>query len=166
MVIINDTNIWIDLKFTNLIDQIFLLPYKIAVPNILYNDELKDVDGPTLERNGIEILEMTDDEVMETAQRSSKTKRVSFNDLTTLVVAKTRGYTLVTGDGNLRRIAQKESVSLRGTIWLIDELITNHIISYTEGISACQALIDYQRRLPKDELEKRIQLWNDEAAAD
>lgn len=38
MVIINDTNIWIDLKLTNIIEKVFLLPYELAVPDILYND--------------------------------------------------------------------------------------------------------------------------------
>lgn len=88
MVIINDTNIWIDLKFINLLDKVFLLPYDIAVPDILYNEELKDMDGAILESNGIKILEMTQDEILETAMRSQQTNRVSFNDLTTLVVAK------------------------------------------------------------------------------
>ena len=34
MVIINDTNIWIDLKLTNIIEKVFLLPYELAVPDI------------------------------------------------------------------------------------------------------------------------------------
>lgn len=70
MVIINDTNIWIDLKLTNIIEKVFLLPYELAVPDILYNDELKDMDGELLEANGIKIIEMTNDEVVETAERS------------------------------------------------------------------------------------------------
>lgn len=82
MVIINDTNIWIDLKLTNIIEKVFLLPYELAVPDILYNDELKDMDGELLEANGIKIIEMTNDEVVETAERSGMTNRVSFNDLT------------------------------------------------------------------------------------
>ena len=128
MVIINDTNIWIDLKLTNIIEKVFLLPYELAVPDILYNDELKDMDGELLEANGIKIIEMTNDEVVETAERSGMTNRVSFNDLTTLVVAKSRGYILVTGDGNLRKIAKSENVELRGTIWLIDEMVSNNIL--------------------------------------
>lgn len=67
MVIINDTNIWIDLKLTNIIEKVFLLPYELAVPDILYNDELKDMNGELLEANGIKIIEMTNDEVVETA---------------------------------------------------------------------------------------------------
>lgn len=168
MVIINDTNIWIDLKFINLLDKVFLLPYDIAVPDILYNEELKDMDGAILESNGIKILEMTQDEILETAMRSQQTNRVSFNDLTTLVVAKKRGYILVTGDGNLRKIAQKEKLILKGTIWIIDEMVSNAVISHKEAAYACQKLIEIQRRLPQDELLKRIEKWIaiDEVAID
>ena len=117
MILINDTNIWIDLKVTNLIKEVFKLPYEIGVPNILFHDELEELDGDLLLQSGIKILEMTESEVLETANRSNNTNKVSFNDLTTLVVAKNRNAVLVTGDGNLRKIAKEEKVQLKGTIW-------------------------------------------------
>lgn len=166
MVIINDTNIWIDLKLTNIIEKVFLLPYELAVPDILYNDELKDMDGELLEANGIKIIEMTNDEVVETAERSGMTNRVSFNDLTTLVVAKSRGYILVTGDGNLRKIAKSENVELRGTIWLIDEMVSNNILDIGEAALICKKLLQLKRRLPKEELQLRIKRWMEEVAID
>lgn len=166
MVIINDTNIWIDLKLTNIIEKVFLLPYELAVPDILYNDELKDMDGELLEANGIKIIEMTNDEVAETAERSGMTNRVSFNDLTTLVVAKSRGYILVTGDGNLRKIAKSENVELRGTIWLIDEMVSNNILDIGEAALICKKLLQLKRRLPKEELQLRIKRWTEEVAID
>lgn len=166
MVIINDTNIWIDLKLTNIIEKVFLLPYELAVPDILYNDELKDMDGELLEANGIKIIEMTNDEVVETAERSGMTNRVSFNDLTTLVVAKSRGYILVTGDGNLRKIAKSENVELRGTIWLIDEMVSNNILDIGEAALICKKLLQLKRRLPKEELQLRIKRWTEEVAID
>ena len=166
MVIINDTNIWIDLKLTNIIEKVFLLPYELAVPDILYNDELKDMDGELLEANGIKIIEMTNDEVVETAERSGMTNRVSFNDLTTLVVAKSRGYILVTGDGNLRKIANSENVELRGTIWLIDEMVSNNILDIGEAALICKKLLQLKRRLPKEELQLRIKRWTEEVAID
>lgn len=166
MVIINDTNIWIDLKLTNIIEKVFLLPYELAVPDILYNDELKDMDGELLEANGIKIIEMTNDEVVETAERSGMTNRVSFNDLITLVVAKSRGYILVTGDGNLRKIAKSENVELRGTIWLIDEMVSNNILDIGEAALICKKLLQLKRRLPKEELQLRIKRWTEEVAID
>lgn len=164
MLLINDTNIWIDLKAINLIKEVFSLPYKIGVPNILYNDELKEKDGRLLESCGIIILEMTENEVLETAMRSSQTNRVSFNDLTTLVVAKERGYTLVTGDGNLRKIASKERISLKGTIWLLDEMVEYKVITKEKAAIACQELLKQGRRLPKEELIRRISKWTDAVA--
>lgn len=167
MIIINDTNIWIDLKYINLIESVFKLPYEIGVPDILYNEELKDIDGEILEASGVNIIEMTEEEIMETAVRSSKTTKVSFNDLTTLVIAKSRKYTLVTGDGNLRKIAQMESVELKGTIWLIDEMVKFEVISKEKAVLVCKELIRIGRRLPKHELINRINKWeNSEAAID
>ena len=124
------------------------------------------MDGELLEANGIKIIEMTNDEVLETAERSGMTNRVSFNDLTTLVVAKSRGYILVTGDGNLRKIAKSENVELRGTIWLIDEMVSNNILDIGEAAIICKKLLQLKRRLPKEELQLRIKRWTEEVAID
>nr|DAY63878.1 MAG TPA: hypothetical protein [Caudoviricetes sp.] len=159
MIIINDTNIWIDLKYTNLLDEVFQLPYEIAIPNILFNDELKEKDGDLLEERGVKILEMTDEEVMDTVVLSRDTNKVSFNDLTTLVVARKRNYVLVTGDGNLRKMASSYNIELRGTLWLLDELVKYEIISFETAIEACEKLLASTRRLPKIELQKRIVSW-------
>ena len=160
MILINDTNIWIDLKVTNLIKEVFKLPYEIGGPNILFHDELEELDGDLLLQSGIKILEMTESEVLETANRSNNTNKVSFNDLTTLVVAKNRNAVLVTGDGNLRKIAKEEKVQLKGTIWLIDSMVSTRIISYNHGVEVCKVLLQNGRRLPKDELQKRINAWS------
>lgn len=66
---------------------------------------------------------------------------------------------MVTGDGNLRKLAKKESVELKGTIWLIDMLVEEQVITEGEGATACQVLLDIGRRLPKDELRQRIDKW-------
>lgn len=161
MILINDTNIWIDLKVANLIKEVFKLSYEIGVPNLLFYDELEELDGELLRQSGIKILEMTESEVLDTAIRSNKTNKVSFNDLTTLVVAKSRNAILVTGDGNLRKIANDEKVKLKGTIWLIDNMIECKIISYKRGAEVCRILLENGRRLPKDELKKRIEKWDD-----
>lgn len=165
MLIINDTNIWIDLKAINLIESVFHLPYDIGVPDILYDDELKDMDGELLQANGIKILEMTEDEIMNTVFRSRQTKKVSFNDLTTLVLAKSRGHILVTGDKNLRSIAQSENVALKGTIWLIDEMVRYSIITKKKAAFVCSELISLGRRLPREELINRINEWQSSEVA-
>lgn len=164
--IINDTNIWIDLKCIGLLKEVFLLPYTIGVPDILYAEELEEIDGVDLKNYGIVIIKMTESEILETAIRSSKINRVSFNDLTTLVLAKSRNCILVTGDGNLRKEARKDHIDLKDTIWLIDEMVGNNVITKIKAVDICKKLIKEGRRLPKEELEKRIVIWDDEVAVD
>lgn len=161
MILINDTNIWIDLKYVNLVDEVFKLPYDIGVPNILFDEELKDTDSEILLKNNINILEMTIDEMLETSEMFNNTTGVSFNDLTTLVVSHKRNCTLVTGDGNLRKLALSKNVNLRGSIWLLDELVEHKIISKHKAYEACNTLLNSSRRLPQNELKKRIQKWKD-----
>jgi len=161
MILINDTNIWIDLKHVNLVEEVFKLPFEIGVPDILFNEELMDRDGELLLKNNLNIIEMTPEELLETGELLNSTTGVSFNDLTTLVISANRNYTLVTGDGNLRKIALSKNVNLRGSIWILDQLVENNIISKPRGVKACKDFLSGGRRLPIGELKKRIEIWKD-----
>lgn len=158
--IINDTNIWIDLKTADILEEIFKLPYKIVCPDILFYDELSDNEGDLLLTLGIEIIELNNTEMQEVEDISNENRSISFNDTTAFILAKNRKYTLVTGDKVLRKIADKNNVAYKGTIWLIDELVNKKIISYSEGVTCCESLLNNSRRLPKTELEKRINNWS------
>lgn len=162
MILINDTNIWIDLKHVNLVEEVFKLPFEIGATDILFNEELMDRDGELLLKNNIKIIEMTTEELLETGELLNSTTGVGFNDLTTLVVSDKRDYTLVTGDGNLRKIAQRKNVRLKGSIWILDQLVENNIISKPRGVKACEDFLSGGgRRLPINELKKRIEIWKD-----
>ena len=158
--IINDTNIWIDLKTADIMEKIFNLPYKIVCPDILFYDELINNEGDLLLSFGIEILELNNMEMQEVENFSNENRSISFNDTTAFILAKNRKYTLVTGDKALRKIAGRNNVEYKETIQLIDELVNKKIISFSDGITCCKKLLNYSRRLPKSELEKRINNWS------
>lgn len=158
--IINDTNIWIDLKYADLLDKVFCLPYKIACPDILFYDELAKEEGDILIELGLEVLEMSSDEISEVEIVSNENRNISFNDSTALILAKARNYLLITGDMALRKVADKKKIECKGSLWLIDELVENSVISLEDAISCCEKLKKSGRRLPKNELDKRIEKWS------
>jgi hypothetical protein len=53
--LVSDTNIFIDLEEGNLLNEFFALPYEIAVPDILYYEEL-DTSHSHLVNCGLQVL--------------------------------------------------------------------------------------------------------------
>ena len=76
------------------------------MPDLLYNRELADFGGPELIARGLRVEELTKEEVaVAQAVRGAHTK-LSLPDAFAYSLASVRGWTLLTGDGELRALAQ------------------------------------------------------------
>ncbi|MDE6637914.1 MAG: type II toxin-antitoxin system VapC family toxin, partial [Muribaculaceae bacterium] len=67
--------------------------------------------------------------------------------------------TLLTGDRQLRRYAEANNVSVRGILFIFDELVANNVISSQQASAKLRELVAINVRLPKSEIEKRINNW-------
>lgn len=66
---------------------------------------------------------------------------------------------LLTGDGRLRKVAIAEGVTVRGTLWVFDELLKTGKITEVEFkgyMSDLKKLNGGQVRLPEMEIDKRM----------
>lgn len=66
---------------------------------------------------------------------------------------------LLTGDGRLRKTAAAEGVTVRGTLWIFDELLRSGKISedeYREFMMELKRQNGNTIRLPEMEIDKRI----------
>jgi hypothetical protein len=48
------------------------------------------------------------------------------------------------------------NIEVHGSIWIVDELVTKSLISNEKAIELFEQLLITNSRLPKDEIEKRI----------
>jgi len=75
-------------------------------------------------------------------------RQPSRNDLFALSLAKQEDCDLLTGDKHLRVAAEREGVSVHGTIWLVETLVSEGKISVTVARSAYERMSASGRRLP------------------
>ena len=90
--------------------------------------------------------------------------KLSIYDRIALAIAKHRGITLLTGDGALRKAARAEGVHVLGTIGILDRLVGFGLIEeaeYVECLKSLQAHNGREVRLPKAELEQRLNRHNE-----
>ena len=86
---------------------------------------------------------------------------LSFEDCSVWYYSKILSGILLTGDGKLRKQARKDNLEVRGIIYLFDEFLRQGIITFQEAVEKIKQLSLLNNRLPKKEIEKRINLWNE-----
>jgi len=98
-------------------------------------------------------------EMLEAEKLEKKYSQPGRIDLISLFLAIREKAILLTGDEALRVAAQKEGANVHGTLWLLDAMVENGAISKAEGYRSLELMINAGRRLPKNEVILRMNLW-------
>lgn len=162
--LISDTNILIDMEAGALMETFFRLPMQFGIPDLLYYEEIEP-DSPGLADLGLQIMEVSGHFVAY-AQKLPKQHnhllaakngpKPSHNDYLALALAKQEVCTLLTGDTNLRTVAEKEEVNVMGTIGLLCAMVENQLLTVDDALQALDRMKTGKRRLPWLEAEKRL----------
>lgn len=153
--LISDANILIDMEDGNLIPVVFQLAYEIAVPDILFELELRDRHSHLLQA-GIKVKSLDSESIKKTEFLTRQYPRPSLIDLSALALALQERCPLLTGDRALRVVAEKEGVEVHGTIWIIEELLNQKIISQAQAKRSFDAMRLKGSRLPWGDVEKLL----------
>ena len=80
----------------------------------------------------------------------------SDNAFFAFVLAKQETCPLITGDAQLRRVVVAEGVELRGTIWIVEQMIIEGFLTCDEAQEVFDTMKSKERRLPWDKAEEMI----------
>lgn len=144
---ISDANILIDVEVGGLLAPMFSLGYQFAVPDVLYFEELAEQHAHWCDM-GLIVKSLPAEGVARVQALSQKYKRPSRNDLFALALAEQAQCTLLTGDASLRLAAEAEQVAVKGTIWLVTEMVHRKCITASLARVAYKAMQEQGRRLP------------------
>jgi predicted nucleic acid-binding protein len=144
---ISDANILIDVEVGGLQAPMFSLGYRFVVPDVLYWEELADQHAHWLGM-GLQIQSLSAEGVARVQTLSQKHKRPSRNDLFALALAEHAQCPLLTGDAALRSAAQAEHIEVKGTVWLVEEMLRKKCITATVARVAFKTMQEQGRRLP------------------
>ena len=86
---------------------------------------------------------------------------VSIPDCAVWNYAKKHRYTLLTGDGQLRKKAIESNVTVKGIIYIFDHLVECEIITPQSAVIKLQELLKHNSRLPKSIIQERIEKWSE-----
>jgi hypothetical protein len=160
VLLVSDTSVLIDLERGGLLAAVFALPMKFAVPDLLYERELRTWPGGDLKEAGLLVLALDADGVELAQGYRRRERRLSLPDAFALSLAKTGGHVLLAGDACLREQADVEGVECHGVLWVFDALFEQAIVTGADLASALRHLAAHRRcRLPAAEIQKRLQKY-------
>jgi len=125
----------------------------------LLREELLNPPFDSLAEMGLLVGNLTFEEVGEITIMMGRYPKLSYFDISVLILARDKNTILITGDEALRNAAADNSVDCRGTCWLIDYLANEGLITYTEAIAAYTVLLKKPRYPPKDECKALLAQW-------
>ena len=152
---ISDANILIDVEVGGLMASMFSLGYQFAVPDVLYFEELAEQHAHWQDM-GLKIKSLSAEGVARVQALSQKYKRPSRNDLFALALAEHEQCPLLTGDAALRSAAEAEHIEVKGTIWLVSEMVRQQCITVAVARAAYKKMQEHGRRLPWELTENSL----------
>lgn len=159
-VLLPDTSVLVDLERGKILEAIFCLPFNFAVPSLLYKMELQDYGGDALINLGLRLEALDNEEVALARSYWLERRSLSVPDSWALALAKSRSWVLLSGDKKLVELAKEEEVAVHGLLWLFDRMHEEGVANGNRLGTSLRVIAAHPRcRLPKAEIEKRLQIY-------
>lgn len=155
LLLISDANVLMDIEVGDLVAPMFSLSYQFAVPDVLYYEELEEQHAHLLDM-GLQTRTLSPKSVERVQTLSQTHVKPGRNDLFALALAEVEECPLLTGDAALRQAAETEHVEVKGTVWLISEMVREQRITTPVARAALQKMRINGRRLPWEAAEQML----------
>lgn len=163
-IVVNDTNILIDLYNAGLMQYIKCLELEFRTLDLVVNEieERKQNESVRrLIRDGtLKVFSLSGEQVLKVYEMIESYQgkcSLSAEDVSVLVYAIDNGCRLLTGDKALRARAALENVKVSGILFLTDMLTDNQIVNNRDMIAALERLLESNNRLPRSLIRERIE---------
>jgi len=157
-IVIQDTCILFDLVDLGLLKDFFQLDFVVyttpyVIEEILTENHKKEI---TFYQNNGQLSVDSNGTLEAITTIFNEFEELSFADSSVLELAIRRDAVLFSADGSLRRISRRKKVIVRGTLWIIEKLYEEKLITLGVAIERLENYIDINARAPIKEINKLI----------
>jgi len=154
--VLTDVSVFFDLFEVQLLAEFFGMEWEILTTEIIYDEILEQDQQEEFAKwrrsNLLTVIEFNGDEIEQIRLMKTKLRNRSIADKSLLWKAKDLSAPLLTCDARLRKEAEHQKIEVHGSIWVIEKMNLNGVISNTKAIDKLELLKEINIRLP----EKRI----------
>jgi predicted nucleic acid-binding protein len=137
-IIINDANILIDLVHLDLMKEFIQLELELKTTDFVFeelNDDQKVIIEAYINSENIELITTEEEEDFESITTIlENSSGLSFEDCSVWHYANKLNGILLSGDGKLRKQALANGISVKGILYIFDQLLLNGLISFEYAI--------------------------------
>ena len=118
---------------------------------------MAEFGGAELIARGLRVEELTSAELTVAQRIRGARPKLSLPDAYAYSLASGRQWGLLSGDGELRALAQAEQIPLFGVLWVLDQLFDGRVIEAAVIVTGLETIAAHPRcRLPGAEIELRL----------
>jgi len=155
-----DSSVLIDLERGELLELAFKCGMVMLVPDLLFENELRDNNGPYLVKLGLGVTTLTPEELQQAQDLQAARPPLSLEDCFALICACRPDHILLAGDGPLRRECANRNITCRGVLWFLDQMLAAGGASRATLCEGLNKIANHHRsRLPKQEVQLRLRSW-------
>jgi predicted nucleic acid-binding protein len=162
-IVINDANILIDLVKIDLMNQFVQLDMELKTTDFVLeelNDEQKNIVKQFIEAGKIEIIVTEEvEDFVGIASVLENSSGLSFEDCSVWYYANKLDVILLSGDGRLRKLAIANGITVRGVLYVFDQLLLKELLTFEVAIEKIELLYKINSRLPIQSKNERIAHW-------
>jgi len=163
--IVSDGGCLIDLAKASLLDAFVKLPYRILIPNTLFEDELlklTNAQKKALVRGGLKVIDLPGERVLRAQRVVRGTPQLSVHEGFAFALAETyAGCILLSGRGPLSTFATSHHMKVHGVLWVVDKIHSNNLGTAASLHAALLLLANNPGvRLPRRKLTASINKYN------
>lgn len=160
IILVSDTSILIDLERGGLLEAAFSCGMTLVVPDLLYERELENENGPYLKSLGLGVVSLSSAEATFAQEVSNARPGLSLPDCFALSCATRPDHVLVTGDKLLRKEASNRLGAVFGLLWMLDQMHASGRVPAATLLDGLTSIVQHPRaRLPSEEVRKRLTTW-------
>ncbi len=157
---ITDANIFIDLIYIELLDELFDIELELHT-TINVVSELNDAQQKALLKYSKKSrLTLHSQEEFSIPEAIRKSKKLSDSDKSVFSLALELDAFILTGDGVIRKVSGIQKIEVHGMLWLFDRFLERKCISKKKALQLLKVLMKFNKRLPVNECEERIIRWS------
>lgn len=164
IIVITDACFLIDLIDIDLFEEFLGLGYQVHITSSVFSelegDEYVKPVSKCIKQKKMFLYNLTaaDQTALEKLMRKHS-YRLSEPDCSCLYLAKEIKATILTCEKLLTKVAIKLNLDVHGSLWILDQLLDNSIITKRIAYRKLKDLILINPRLPVKECQKRLKRW-------
>ncbi|MFH2047963.1 MAG: hypothetical protein ABIJ12_00835 [bacterium] len=157
---IADANILFDLFDIDLFEAFLRLDLNVHISQFVMDETEEPGQRERVENNDGILVQYFDSNDLEQIQLIDQNNRgLSFEDCSILLMRQKQEAVILTGDGLLRRTAEKNGYEVHGIIWVLDRLIEKGLLTCSIARDELIKLMAINKRLPKTLCDNRLEAW-------